>query len=265
VQGRLWQKSQATLERGLLASLSSFLGRAVAASARAVAQGPGEGMEARGRAAFQPRRWDKALLAVVRPHLRAALESGANAELSLHLRRCPRERFRRWYAQHLVLPRGPMPSDVRQGLQAFLNDLLARPYWRDLNNTTRKRIVSAIRAGLEAGEGPREVAERIRQHVGGNKARALLIARTEITAGLNVGQDVARLKLGRMGAINTKEWLALDDDDTRPDHTATGGQRVPYDGLFDVGGEEARFPGDPDLSAAQRCRCRCTCLSLFVE
>lgn len=222
-------------------------------------------MEARGRQAFQPRRWDKALLAVVKPHLQAALESGANAELSLHLRRCPRERFLRWYARYLVLPRAQLPRDVRQGLQAFLNGLLARPYWRDLNNTTRKRIVSAIRSGLAAGEGPRQVAGRIRQHVGGDRRRALLIARTEITGALNAGQDVARQKLGQMGAINTKEWLALDDAATRPDHTAASGQRVPYDGLFDVGGEEARYPGDPDLSAAQRCRCRCTCLSLYIE
>jgi hypothetical protein len=66
------------------------------------------------------------------------------------------------------------------------------------------------------------------------------------------------VKLGR-------EWLALLDNDTRPDHVDANGQVVGPGELFEVGGEEAPYPGHWSLSVEERVNCRCTILAASLE
>lgn len=54
-----------------------------------------------------------------------------------------------------------------------------------------------------------------------------------------------------------KTWVATNDDRTREDHAEADGQTVPVDEPFEVGGEQAMYPGDPSLSDAELLNCRC--------
>jgi hypothetical protein len=53
----------------------------------------------------------------------------------------------------------------------------------------------------------------------------------------------------------TKTWNTMEDDVVRPEHAAIDGVTVGVDVYFDVGGESAAYPGDPDLSDAMAANC----------
>jgi hypothetical protein len=58
----------------------------------------------------------------------------------------------------------------------------------------------------------------------------------------------------------TKEWVSVGDEKVRPAHVVADGQTVEVNGVFIVGGESLRFPGDPFLgaTAGNIIECRCT-------
>lgn len=78
-------------------------------------------------------------------------------------------------------------------------------------------------------------------------------ARTNGTTAAGRGQLSSLRDSGAVG----KEWLAEDGPRTRDSHDEADGQVVPIGSDFDVGGESARFPGDPRLSMEERANCRC--------
>lgn len=84
--------------------------------------------------------------------------------------------------------------------------------------------------------------------------RRELIARTETIRASNAGSNA----LYRDWGVQMKEWLATNDERTRPDHAAANGQRVAVDARFDVGGEMLSHPGDPNGSPENTINCRCT-------
>lgn len=94
-----------------------------------------------------------------------------------------------------------------------------------------------------------------------NRSRALTIARTESTAAANYGAS-----LGNADADyeTNKQWMAVMDANTRPDHVDADGQTVANDELFIVGGESCMFPGDLSLSAKECVNCRCTAVYVPV-
>jgi len=88
-----------------------------------------------------------------------------------------------------------------------------------------------------------------------NRNRALMIARTETTTAANYGAS-----LGNESADyeTAKQWLAIEDANTRPDHTDADGQVVPNTDFFTVGGYSMYYPGDISAPAKEVCNCRCT-------
>lgn len=92
----------------------------------------------------------------------------------------------------------------------------------------------------------------------GISAKAERIMRTEL---LSIQNSAAWTKLGdaktRFEDLQ-QVWFATGDSRTREEHLAAHGQVVAVGEPFIVGGEEARFPGDPRLSAWNRINCRCT-------
>ncbi len=94
-----------------------------------------------------------------------------------------------------------------------------------------------------------------------NRSRALTIARTESTAAANYGAS-----LGNEDADweTNKQWMAVLDSSTRPDHVDADGQTVNNDEMFVVGGEQCMFPGDLSLSARECINCRCTAVYVPV-
>ena len=121
--------------------------------------------------------------------------------------------------------------------------------------TTRDLVADTLVKATELGLGAKEAARLLRDQVASlTPGRALLIARTEIVAGSNYG---SLLGAQATGLLLDKVWLATRDARTRESHIRANGQRVDIDGLFNIGGSEAKYPGDPNLPASEVVNCRC--------
>lgn len=176
---------------------------------------------------------------------------------------------------HLYLPaegkspdvdalRAKLPASVDDEIDDFLKRSFKQPWWKDVPVRIREQAEDAVRAGLDKGEPTEAVVDRLTIALeDGNRSRAENVARTETTGALNAGHEASRKELAEMGLITGKEWLSLEDKDTREDHADANGQRVKMDEQFEVGGEKCDYPGDQVLSPGQRCNCRCVSVSTF--
>lgn len=89
-----------------------------------------------------------------------------------------------------------------------------------------------------------------------SKERALLIGQNESNTTFNHIDYTEAKESGK----RYKVWYAELDDKTREDHIEVDGTRIPIDEMFDVGGEQLRYPHDfLNGSAKNLVNCRCTC------
>lgn len=204
---------------------------------------------------FRPREWDEQLKNTVRQPLKD-MAYGAAAKEWESGQRSPLYR-----KKQLLEP----PPEVKADIDAEIETILARPYWPEINDTTRRLLVSAFEEGISAGESLYELAMRVEDVLdqGQNTIRGLLIARTETTGALNAGHLAAQKRLAQLGVLAKKEWFAVIDIHTRDTHIDAHGQQVPVNDNFQVGSESAPYPGHYGLSGAERCNCRCTSLSVY--
>lgn len=128
---------------------------------------------------------------------------------------------------------------------------------KGITETTRKVVREVLNEAAAAGDGVKVAAKKLRDKVAGlAKERATAIVRTELVAAANVGSLIGAQATG---LALEKFWIATPGLRTRPEHAAADGQGAPLqDGFFIVGGEPARYPGDPMLSAGMRINCRCS-------
>lgn len=152
-----------------------------------------------------------------------------------------------------------LPDDVKDGIAAGLEKSLSQPYWSWIEDTKRNDLLAFLESGLDEGLAMPELVKHVRSVFDGEIGadRALTIARTEVTTGLNSGAWEAQKHLEDEGVLDAKQWVDTADARTRVDHLDAGGQTVGVRDKFVVGGESCNFPGDPVLSAKQRVRCRC--------
>lgn len=122
------------------------------------------------------------------------------------------------------------------------------------------KTVSLVRGVLTDGIGRRSTVRQIigkLRRVVVDRSRALFIATTEVTRAANVGFE--------LGAESTnltlfKRWIALRDSRTRYDHLVMNDKPpIANDALFEVGGRQMKYPGDPAGGARQVVNCRCMC------
>lgn len=221
--------------------------------------------------AFQDR-WEQAVRSACRPHLQSAMDAGAQVQLSL-LYRCSPAEAKRLLAPGIFVwdgkarPPAKVPAKVRMGITAALKETMRQPYWGDMAWAVRDRLRRAIGIALRAGGKAKDVYKAVRGVVGrtATAARSWLIAVTETTGALNAGAHAARQARADslpQGRQPRKEWVTKRDARVRDAHEQADGQSVAQDGLFTVGGERCRYPGDITLSPANRCRCRCTAITL---
>lgn len=114
-----------------------------------------------------------------------------------------------------------------------------------VTETTREKVTDAIQAGLDAGEGIPEIAERVR--LAGEEFsayRSELIGRTEA---LRAHNGASLIQARESGVVKGKVWTATADSLTRPEHRALNGVEVPIDEPFPNG---LLHPSEPN--------CRCT-------
>lgn len=89
-----------------------------------------------------------------------------------------------------------------------------------------------------------------------SKERALLIGQNESNTAFNHIDYTEAKESGK----RYKVWYAELDDRTREDHIEVDGTRIPIDEMFDVGGEQLRYPHDFMFGSAKNLvNCRCTC------
>jgi HK97 family phage portal protein len=131
--------------------------------------------------------------------------------------------------------------------------------------TTFNMLRKELKEGFEQGETMKEISARVSKVFEGTvratSFRAMLIARTEIISASNFGKSFSYNKM----AVPYKQWIASYGAiiPPRPTHEIAHRQIVKQSELFIVGGEMANYPGDPGLSAKERCQCRCTIKGLL--
>ncbi len=125
-----------------------------------------------------------------------------------------------------------------------------------VTNTTRDVIKGAIDKGLTEGLTRNQIGKEIWNNTTGDigMRRARIIATTETHTSAMCGDFYA---MEATGFAFTKQWLTFIDQRTRDHHKEVDGQERAKDAPFDVGGEELRWPGDPNASAANIINCRC--------
>lgn len=138
-------------------------------------------------------------------------------------------------------------------------------------NTTQKQAVRIIRAatqaGWDAGEGQRQVGERIMRAMTEeagvlSRWRANVIARTEThTAAQAAGYEAE----ASLGLDLRKQWVASFDERTRESHAQANGQTVGHSDFYDVGGSPALYPGDMSLPPEEVINCRCVSVAVVEE
>jgi hypothetical protein len=120
--------------------------------------------------------------------------------------------------------------------------------------TTKKQLQKVLKKALDEGWGVEDLGRGIRREFDVmSRVRGLRIARTELTDVINDGSAATLREEG----YRQKEWSTVIDGQERPSHHAANGQLTEIGGVFRIGGEAARYPGDETLSPAERVNCRC--------
>lgn len=156
-------------------------------------------------------------------------------------------------------------------VRAFADEWTAK-HVQGVSETTRDVIRATLRQSYEDGRGAagamQDLRDKFEAMIGadGSPARADTIARTETTAMLNGGAEVARADLVARGASVVKSWLSVRDALVRDDHAelddATSDEPIDAKEPFDNG---LMFPGDPSGDAADVANCRCTVVETVIE
>ncbi len=164
-----------------------------------------------------------------------------------------------WAASSTVQIRS-LKARMPMGFSQRIIDLMLNYYGIDLLNmsqnitdTTIKQIREVLELSALEGFGFDEIVKRL-QVPELTRARARLIARTEVVAAANSASDIAAKETK---LVMDKIWIATRDNRTRPHHREVNQQEVgPYD-TFTVGGTQMLFPGDKNGGPAEVCNCRC--------
>lgn len=123
------------------------------------------------------------------------------------------------------------------------------------NETTKQKIRDTLEAGVMEGEGIEKLRKRIESVFDeADASRARTIARTEVVGSLNKANMAAYVA---SGVVTRKEWLSVQDGQTRDEHRSLDGQIVGLDASFKTNeGNQAPYPGafgKPELDI--NCRC----------
>lgn len=125
------------------------------------------------------------------------------------------------------------------------------------------KVNSQVTDALAKGAGTEVLKQQIEQVTQFSEFRADMIARTEMNGAFVRGAYAGEVALGEYGPMY-KEWLAVGDARTRPDHAEVNGTVIPFADDFIVGGEPMAYPMIDTASAEQVIQCRCEALFYYV-
>lgn len=133
---------------------------------------------------------------------------------------------------------------------------------RETPRTVLQRISREIQEGQQEGENLTQLSSRVRGEFSDmTESHSRTVARTLVTGSFEAGQIESWKRSGIWG----KQWITQRDSDVRPEHERADGQIVRLDDLFDVGGEQLHYPGDPRASADNAIACRCSMLPVTEQ
>lgn len=120
-----------------------------------------------------------------------------------------------------------------------------------INETVRKAVRASIVEGLKNAETVQQITERVRDTFEVARARALTIARTEVSQSAGASRHVAMTREGLK-----KRWVTANDDAVRDSHKLFGSiDAKPMTFEYAPG---LKYPGDMDCSdGAEVINCRC--------
>ena len=185
-------------------------------------------------------RWLKAFIDRASPLYLDNVERSANAAIGMY-------RF--------SINFDPAREAVRQWLRGRVEFWASR-----VNEETGRLLEDELSQGIAAGESVKQLQERVEKVFRfSNIVRSELIARTETQASVNYGAYASYVQ---SGVVDSKMWLATQDDRTREHHLEAHRQIVPLEARFEVGGELLLHPGDG--SPKNACNCRCTLVPVIL-
>jgi hypothetical protein len=126
-----------------------------------------------------------------------------------------------------------------------------------IDETTTDKIRTVLTRILGLNISRRQQAAQFQEELNDpafNRARSLVIARTESTTaanhGINEGAQSSDYEVAKF-------WINTKDKRTRKTHLAMTTDRIQINQPFIVGGVEMMYPGDVDAPAAEVVNCRC--------
>ena len=124
-----------------------------------------------------------------------------------------------------------------------------------------QKVNAEVMQGIIQGESIPNIAKRLKDVVGMEKASAIRNARTTTTSAENKGRMDSYHDAQKQGIVLKKRWMATHDQRTREEHIELDGQEVDVDEPFENSFGKIMYPGDPDADPANVYNCRCTLVS----
>ena len=197
-------------------------------------------------------KWTDAIKSAVEGTLTAATHAGAAGEWLMSVPKA---------AVGLEVKTG-LPGRVVRVAGGIVAKLLSGATWGRLVRGLVKAVKGAVAHAVKRGRDAGDAAASILTEPLTLAAHADRTADVEAAAAVNGGRHAAFAVLLETGAVKARRWVTCRDSHVRDAHKAAHGQVARGDKPFMVGGEPCMYPGDPSLSAKNRCRCRCVSVSI---
>ena len=160
-----------------------------------------------------------------------------------------------------------MDPDTKHGIWKAVNETLNQDCWDGIVQTTSTAAADVIVDGVEEGWTFQQIVKETKAAIGDvDGIRSKRIARTEVTGAINAGATAQAKETEGFGLTPIKIWNLGVFVNHRVDHEMLDQEEVTgADGLFNVGGYDAPYPGYYGLPADMRCNCYCWLIVDLVE
>ena len=131
--------------------------------------------------------------------------------------------------------------------------------------TLTEDVTNYVRGAHEEGLSIDELADAINDELFDGRLQDHVAERNARTATISSSNAGNHSALNEAPGVVGEQWLASLDGRERDTHAAADGQVVAVNNTFEVGGYQARYPGDPNLPVGEIANCRCAIVPVFRD